>query len=296
MKKTGGVCLKLALGTVQFGLPYGISNQSGQVSRESGKDIIALAKSSGIDTLDTAIGYGESESCLGDIGLDNFKVVTKLPDIPDDVSDVGLWVRDQIHASLRRLNVTSVYGVLLHRSQQLLGPKGKDLYQALGQLKSEGFMRKIGVSIYAPSELDSLMNVWSIDLLQAPFSLIDQRLKTSGWLKKLHVSGIEVHTRSAFLQGLLLMPAATIPEKFKHWRPLLNTWQDWLLDNNISAVQACIGFVQAHPQIARVVVGVESIQQLEQLIQFSKEPLNTIWPNICCSDEHLINPSNWNLL
>jgi aryl-alcohol dehydrogenase-like predicted oxidoreductase len=288
--------LKLALGTVQFGLPYGISNQSGQVSLESAKDIIALAKSSGIDTLDTAIGYGESESYLGHIDVSNFKVVTKLSGIPDDVSDVGVWVRDQMHASLQRLNVTSVYGVLLHSSQQLLDPKGKDLYQALVQLKSEGFIRKIGVSIYTPSELDSIMNVWPIDLLQAPFSLIDQRMKTSGWLKKLHDAGIEIHTRSTFLQGLLLMPAAAIPEEFKHWQPLLNTWQDWLLDNNITATQACLGFVQAHQQIARVVVGVESMQQLEQLIQSSKEPLNTIWPNICCSDEHLINPSNWNLL
>lgn len=288
--------MKLALGTVQFGLPYGISNQSGQVSLESAKSIIALAKSSGIDTLDTAIGYGESESYLGHIDVGTFKVVTKLSSIPYDVSDVGSWVHNQMHASLERLNVTSVYGVLLHSSKQLLDPKGKDLYQALVQLKSEGFIQKIGVSIYTPSELDSIVNVWPIDLLQAPFSLIDQRIKTSGWLKKMHDSGIEIHTRSAFLQGLLLMPTTAIPEKFKHWQPLLNTWQDWLHDNNITATQACLGFVQAHQQIARVVVGVESMQQLQQLIQSSKEPVNTIWPNICCSDEHLINPSNWNLL
>jgi aryl-alcohol dehydrogenase-like predicted oxidoreductase len=287
--------LKLALGTVQFGLHYGISNQSGQVSREDAKGIIALARSSGIDTLDTAIAYGNSEACLGQVGVDGFKVITKLPAMPDNVADVSNWMYDQIQASLQRLNVKSVYAVLLHRSQQLLGAKGKDLYQMLGQLKAEGTVQKIGVSIYAPSELDSLMNCCPLDLVQAPFNLIDQRLQSSGWLQKLHDTGVEVHARSVFLQGLLLMPSTVIPEKFKHWLPLLNTWHDWLLDNNTSAAQACIGFVQSHPQITKVVVGVESMQQLQQLIQAEKEPPNTGWPNINCSDEHLINPSCWNV-
>ncbi len=288
--------MKLALGTVQFGLPYGIANQSGQVSRESAKAIIALARSSGIATIDTAIGYGESEASLGDVGLDGFKVITKLPVMPENVTDVGFWVRDQMQASLQRLNVTGVYGLLLHCSQQLLGPKGKDLYQAIRELKAEGVVQKIGVSIYAPLELDSLMNIGPMDLVQAPFNLMDQRLQTSGWLQKLHDAGVEVHTRSAFLQGLLLMPVASVPEKFKHWLPLFNTWHSWLLDNNTSAAQACIGFVQTHPQIDKIVVGVESIRQLKQLIQAAKEPPNAGWPNINCSDEHLINPSCWNVL
>ena len=286
---------RLAIGTVQFGLPYGIANQSGQVSHDGAKGIIAFARLSGINTLDTAIAYGESESKLGDVGLDGFKVITKLPALPENIVDVNRWVRDQMLASLQRLNVTSVYGVLIHNSQQLLDPKGKDVYQMLGQLKSEGMVQKIGMSIYAPSELDSLMNVYQIDLVQAPYSLIDQRLQSSGWIQKLHDLGVELHTRSAFLQGLLLIPVTAIPKKFKYWLPLFNTWHSWLRDNNTSAVQACIGFVQAHPQIAKVVVGVETIQQLEQLIQAEKESPNTEYPNINCFDEDLINPSNWNM-
>jgi aryl-alcohol dehydrogenase-like predicted oxidoreductase len=284
---------RLALGTVQFGLPYGIANHRGQVSREDAKGIIALARLSGIDTIDTAIGYGESEGCLGDVGLDGFKVITKLPAMPDNVADVGVWVHDQMQSSLQRLNVPTVYGLLLHRSQQLLSPKGEALAQAIGQLKSEGVVQKIGVSIYAPSELDRLMNVCQVDLVQAPFNLIDQRLQSSGWLQTLYDAGVEVHTRSAFLQGLLLMPVTVIPEKFKHWLPLFNTWHSWLRDNNTSAAQACIGFVQALPQIAKVVVGVESIQQLRQLTHKVIEPLNTLLPNINCSDERLIDPTNW---
>ena len=288
--------MKLALGTAQFGLPYGISNQNGRVSRESAKAIISLARSNGIDTIDTAISYGESEACIGEVGLDGFKVITKLPAMPDNIADVDRWVHNQMQASLQRLNVVSVYAVLLHHPQQLFGPKGKALAHSLEKLKVDGAVQKVGVSIYAPSELDSLINISQIDLVQAPFNLIDQRLQSSGWLQKLHDAGIEVHTRSAFLQGLLLMPATIIPEKFKYWLPLLNTWHDWLLDNGTSAAHACIGFVQAHLQIDKIVVGVESKQQLEQLIQAAKEPLNIAWPNINSYDEHLINPSNWDLL
>lgn len=287
---------RLAIGTAQFGLSYGIANQSGQVSNDGAKGIISFARLSGIDTLDTAIAYGKSESNLGDVGLDGFKVITKLPLLPENIIDINHWVRDQMLASLRRLNLTSVYGVLIHDSKQLLEPKGKDVYQILGKLKAEGIVQKIGMSIYAPSELDNLMNVYQIDLVQAPYSLIDQRLESSGWMQKLHDFGVELHTRSAFLQGLLLMPVATIPKKFKHWLPLFNNWHNWLRDNNISAVQACIGFVQSRSQISKIVVGVETIQQLEQLIQAETGSQNTEYPNINCFDEGLINPSNWNML
>jgi aryl-alcohol dehydrogenase-like predicted oxidoreductase len=288
--------LKLALGTVQFGLPYGIANQNGQVSRKDVKGIIELAALSAIDTLDTAIDYGESEACLGQVGVHTFKVITKLPALPNNVADVRLWVREQMQASMQRLNVTSIYGLLLHRPQQLLGSKGTELARAIEQLKAEGLVIKTGVSIYSPSELDSVLNVCHIDLVQAPFNLIDQRLKSSGWMQKLHDAGIEVHVRSVFLQGLLLMPATAIPEKFKFWLPLLNTWHSWLYENKTTAVQACIEFVQAQPQINKIVVGVESVHQLKQLIQATKEQSNTVWPDINCSDERLINPSNWNTL
>ena len=286
--------MTLVLGTVQFGLPYGIANQNGQVSLDDAKKIIALARLSGIDTLDTAIAYGNSEASLGHIGVNGFKVITKLPILPENVSNVGLWVHNQIRESLQKLNVESVYAVLIHHSQQLLGPKGKDLYQSLEHLKTKGLVKKVGISIYDPIELDSVMNAFTIDLVQAPFNLIDQRLNSSGWLQKLYDQGVEVHARSVFLQGLLLMPATSIPEKFKNWLPLLNTWHEWLLDNNTLATQACIGFVQAHPQISKAVVGVQSTIQFGQLIQAANHSSMIQWPDISSNDENLINPSNWN--
>ncbi|MCZ8286739.1 MAG: aldo/keto reductase, partial [Bacteroidia bacterium] len=102
--------MKLALGGAQFGLAYGVSNLSGQVSREAARDIVGLARTGGVDTIDTAIAYGDSEACLGEVGVSGFKVVTKLPALPGDVDGVEAWVRGQIEASLKRLGVTRIHG------------------------------------------------------------------------------------------------------------------------------------------------------------------------------------------
>ena len=139
---------RLALGTVQFGLPYGIANQAGQVSRTEANAMLQLALANGIDTLDTAIAYGDSETCLGEVGSQGFRVVTKLPALPDNCADIGDWVQQQVNASLSRLGVVEVYGLLLHRSEQLLGSNGVELYQALQALKDNGQVQKVGVSIY----------------------------------------------------------------------------------------------------------------------------------------------------
>ena len=288
--------MKLALGTAQFGLPYGISNSKGQVAFEEAEAIVVEARGKGIETLDTAIAYGNSEASLGVIGVDDFKVITKLPAIPENIEDVSSWVKSEVEASLVRLNLQSVYGVLLHQPQDLLGAKGCDLVRALAQLKVDNLTRKIGVSIYAPFELGRLMEACDIDLVQAPFNIIDQRLYVSGWLQKLHDRSVEVHTRSTFLQGLLLIPRAVVPNKFAPWFSLFDQWDSWLLNNDISATQACVCFVKKFAEIDKIVVGVESVKQLDELILASQNLPNLVWPKMNCTDENLINPSNWNKL
>ena len=288
--------MKLALGTVQFGLPYGIANQNGQVSRGEVGKILTLARESGIDTLDTAIAYGDSEACLGSVGTHCFKVVTKLPALPGGVANVGAWVDEQIQNSLQRLKVDSVYGLLLHRSEQLVGESGRATINALERLKSDGIVQKIGVSIYAPRELDAVMEICSIDLVQAPFNLIDRRLLTSGWLQQLHDQGVEVHARSAFLQGLLLMKREAIPEKFSPWSNLFDSWHAWLQENPVTPVEACLAFLASHSFIDRIVVGVESHAQLQELLRAAPDQTPLQLPDLHCEDERLINPSNWNSL
>ncbi len=287
---------RLALGTVQFGLPYGIANQAGQVSRSEAKVMLEFALANGIDTLDTAIAYGDSETCLGEAGMQGFKVVTKLPTLPDSYADVSSWVQQQVNASLSRLGVTQVYGLLLHRSEQLLGPNGAALYQALQILKDNNQVQKVGVSIYSPTELDALIPRYQFDLVQAPFNLVDQRLCRTGWMQRLKDDDVEIHTRSAFLQGLLLMSQAGMPDKFLAWSGLWHTWHRWLSDCQVSAVQACLALPLSFPEIDRVVVGADSQSQLEQIVSAANKLMQADFPDIHCDDENLINPAKWNQL
>ena len=285
---------RLALGTVQFGLPYGIANKTGQVSRDQAKAMLQLASTGGIDTIDTAMGYGDSEACLGAIGVQEFKLVTKLPAMPASCADVSTWVSQTVTASLLRMDVNSVYGLLLHKSEQLLGPSGSELYNALNALKGSGRVQKIGVSIYNPNELVALTPQYRFDLVQAPFNLFDRRLLSTGWMHRLKDDGVEVHTRSAFLQGLLLMAEADVPVKFAPWRGLIRRWHKWLEVQDVSAVEACLAFPMGFPEIDRVVVGADSLSHLDQSVRVANsEPISGL-PDLQCDDENLINPVNWN--
>jgi len=284
---------RIALGTVQFGVSYGIANEVGQVSRTEAKSILQQAYVHKIDTIDTAIGYGESEGCLGEACVKDFKVITKLPAIPDGCEDIRRWVEQQLEASLSRLGVGKVYGLLLHRPEQLLGLNGNALYKVLERLKERDLVSKIGVSICSPSELELLTNNFRFDLVQAPFNVIDRRLFATGWMQRLKDSGVEIHTRSAFLQGLLLMSIAAIPPKFLPWNGILRKWDDWLDENNISALQASLAFPLSFSQIDRVVVGVDSQNQLLQIVSAENNLINIEIPNLACEDENLINPANW---
>lgn len=285
--------MRLALGTAQFGLPYGVANKSGQVSQNEAKSMLCIASKNGIDTLDTAIAYGESEECLGLVGVKNFKLVTKLPPIPDGCLDISGWIHEQVTSSLLRLGAEKLYGFLLHKSEDLLGSDGPELYRVLDSLKEKGLVKKIGVSIYSPNELESLKKDFSFDLIQAPFNLIDQRLLHSGWMKKLKDSGTEIHTRSTFLQGLLLMTEIEVSPKFSPWNGTLKKWHDWLAENNISALQASLAFSLSFSEIDRVVVGADSLGQLQQIFDVVKLPSIFDFPSIDCDDDCLINPSRW---
>ena len=287
---------RLALGTVQFGVPYGVANRVGQVPRPEAKAMLNLAAANGIDILDTAIAYGDSEASLGELGIQGFKIVTKLPAVPTSCADVSVWVQQQVRESLSRLCVTEIYGLLLHRSEELLGINGVALHQALQALKDKGQVQKLGVSIYSPSELDALIPRYSFDLVQAPFNLVDRRLFFSGWLQRLKDCDVEVHTRSAFLQGLLLMGEANVPSKFAPWNALWQQWQQWLKDRNASPVQACLDFPLSFPEIDRIVVGADSVSQLAQILSATNGRSIGGMPDLQCEDENLINPARWSAL
>lgn len=287
--------MKIAIGTVQFGLNYGVANRHGQVSHEEAKAILDYASKNGIDTLDTAISYGESEKRLGEIGVNNWRVISKLAPVPENVTDIAGWVRDSLNDSLERLKRSNLDGLLLHRSQDLQCSFGEELYLALVALKEQGKVDKIGVSIYNPEELDAIWPRYKFDLVQAPVNIIDRRLVSSGWLTRLNNSGVEVHARSIFLQGLLLMNPAERPAAFNRWQPIWEKWHDWTTDNGLTPLQACLGFAISRPEISRVVVGVDSLNQLEEILSSTLTAKITPPATLASNDEDLINPSRWKM-
>lgn len=288
---------RLALGTVQFGLPYGIANQTGQVDEATAIAMLDLAVTAGIDTLDTAIAYGSSETTLGRIGVQSFNIITKLPSLKEGEKLGKVWLKDNLKESLIRLEISQAYGLLLHRSELLLEPAGLIMYEALQELKDEGLVKKVGISAYSPDEVTKITKHYKIDLIQMPFNLLDQRLLQSGCLDKLKSEGVEVHVRSAFLQGLLLMQKNHRPEKFSKWSGIWTQWHDWLDSNEVSALRACLSYPLAFTAIDRVVVGADSVLQLQEIIEAANHPIPLAdLPNLACHDEALINPSRWSQL
>lgn len=279
---------------MQFGLKYGIANEMGQVSLGEAQRVLSLAKENKIDVLDTAIAYGASEDVLGQVGVDGFQVVTKLPSFPKDEDDIAFWVREQVDGSMKRLKQKKLYGLLFHRSQDLLGSQSDQLIDALAALKADGLVEKIGVSIYGPEELDLMSNKIKIDLVQAPLNVVDRRLQCSGWLGRLKGNGIEVHVRSVFLQGLLLIERQHVPAQFSRWSNLWDQWNNKLETAKVSRLVGCLSYPLSLEQVDRVVIGVDSAKQLSEVLAAARsgnEEFDTTF--MCTSDVELINPSRW---
>ena len=284
---------RLALGTAQFGLPYGIANMSGQVNQVEVEAILTEAWEAGIDTLDTAIAYGNSEERLGEIGVDQWKLVSKLPDIPENCKDVAGWVENMVTGSLERLKIPRLHGLLLHKPEQLLSSQGEVLYVALKKLQTQKLVQKVGVSIYGPAELDSFGSTYHFDLIQAPLNVLDRRMVDSGWLHRLSIAKTEIHTRSVFLQGLLLMDSEKRPKEFDRWKSSLGQWDRWLMDQGVEPLQACIASVIAHPEVDRIVIGVDSLDHLKGVLANVGGSVELPPKFLMNEDLDLINPSCW---
>lgn len=288
--------MKLALGTAQFGQDYGVANTTGQISAEAATAILKRARSLGVSVLDTAIAYGNSETMLGSAGTTGFDIITKLPGHPEGEDNLGAWVDTQIKQSFGRLGVETAYGVLLHQPAQLLTPQGSQIFDALLRLKAEGKISKIGISVYDTEELDVLNGQFSFDLVQAPMNIIDRRLVTSGWADQLKADGVEIHTRSAFLQGLLLMPKEVRPAKFVSWASIWDEWDHWLLASNLTPTEACIRYANSVAQVDKIIIGVDSVVQLEEIAGAIGPALNDLPDFSDLADLRLLNPALWSQL
>jgi aryl-alcohol dehydrogenase-like predicted oxidoreductase len=284
---------KLAIGTAQFGLNYGINNVHGKITSVDMATTLIEARNHGIDTLDTAIAYGDSEQRLGEIGINGWKVITKLPPIPGDCQNIRKWIRQSIEHSLHRLGIPRIEGLLLHRPGQLLEQHGNVIHSTLIELQQEGLIQKIGISIYDPAELDPILSIFAMDLIQAPFNILDQRLIHSGLMDSLIQLGIEIHTRSIFLQGLLLMNSEERMRRFPRWKSLWLKYDSWLRYTRKSPLEACVTHALSCAAVSRVVVGIDNADHFRGILHAAKSVPSSIPREIAITDPDLLNPACW---
>jgi aryl-alcohol dehydrogenase-like predicted oxidoreductase len=291
--------VKLGLGTAQFGLDYGISNRSGRTQPDEVRNILALAAERGISHLDTAPGYGDSESILGEcLPRDHgFLITTKIRPVREKVitGEHVTAIHRHFEESLVRLRQERIHAVLLHHSDDLLAEGGERLMQMLVQLRERGLIERIGVSLYDAQEFESLSErQYLFELLQVPISVFDQRLVQDGWIEKWTKSGVAVHARSIFLQGFLLMNAEDLPPHLRAYASVLRQFRCFARDNGCLPVHAALKYVDSLPGVQAAIVGVNTADQLQQLLEYPACQIDcTQLESFAQHDVKLLNPSLW---
>lgn len=283
---------RIVLGGAQLGLPYGILNGGETLSREEVARILDTAFDHGIDSIDTAISYGQSESIIGETSQNRFKIISKLPPLPVGISDVSEWVHSQVQGSLSRLKCTSLEALLLHRPQDLTGAQGAELYAAIGSLMAEKMIHRFGVSIYSPDDLEGIIDTFDIQVVQAPLNVFDRRIL--GVTDQLSALNIEVHVRSVFLQGVLIASPKDRPQRFEPWSEHFALFDEWVRSSGVSAMACCLGFALQQPGIAKLVIGTTSAKSLDEIMNSIPNSVLEVPAHLQSSVEQLIDPRVWN--
>ncbi|HVR67511.1 MAG TPA: aldo/keto reductase [Verrucomicrobiae bacterium] len=289
---------KLGLGTVQFGLDYGVTNLRGRVSSDEASRIVDDAIAAGLRVFDTAAAYGDSETILGQIlRHPEARIVTKLPALAGESIDAAAIdaFRRIFEESLKRLRRQDVHGLLLHRPDDLRKPGGDKLARLLEDLKSAGLCRKIGVSVYDAAQVKAAQKSISVELVQAPANLLDQRLLQDGSLRALKDAGCEVHVRSAFLQGLLIECDGPLPAYFEPYAPMLDRVRATAAEASLSTLQLALGFLLGQPDIDYVIFGVTRTEELAAILNAARREMTMPGglEKLACDVPGLINPSLW---
>ena len=295
--------MEIGLGTVQFGLNYGVSNSLGKTNLIDVFEILNEAKNFNIDYLDTAPFYGNSETVIGSYHLiEQFKIVTKISPSKKTLingDDINI-IREKFERSLERLHAKAVYGLLIHNAADLTAKGGEKIFEFLQSMKSQGRVTKIGISIYPEDDLSFILKSFAFDLIQLPLNVLDHRLLKNGTLETCKNKGMEIHVRSAFLQGLLLMDIKQIPAYFDPIKSTIITFNDACKSRGISNVEGVYGFIRSIPYIDVVLIGVNNKDQLKANIEswnrMGKEGFPGIdYSSFSVEQKEFINPSLWRL-
>ncbi len=282
---------KLALGTVQFGLTYGVAGRGEPVPENEVREILEDAAARGIDTLDTAPAYGNIEERLAQLsaGLP-FRILSKIRAIPAEMRphEAASFALQSASQSLERLG-PALTGIFLHKATDWAGDRGKAIADRLITWAVEKGIR-IGLSCYSPDELLGLAKERPIALAQLPGNAFDQRLKA---VPAENLTGIEIHIRSAFLQGLLLMPSTQAAHRIPAAREALVGWENYYRRKNLTPLESALSIVKSFTGVNNIVVGVDNLRHWKEI--------STTWTKVtacsaegfACNNLDIIDPRKW---
>jgi aryl-alcohol dehydrogenase-like predicted oxidoreductase len=257
---------RLVLGTAAFQPGYGIINSGESPERKQWWNLLEAGLAQGIKKIDTAAAYGEAERILGDFGMKNLSVITK---IRCEESRAGGDLEDKLVQSLRRLQIPRCYGLLLHNDEALAGASGGEMAGALHGLIRKGLVEKIGISSYEAARAEVLAQRYGLQILQIPCNPLDRRVVESGTLRRWTERGIEVHLRSVFLQGLLLRELP-VSAHVSSAIPLAQArrFREECQAAGVSPLHACLSFVYGTSPTAHIVIGPTSVAELRQIADY----------------------------
>jgi uncharacterized protein len=286
---------KIVLGTVQFGLDYGINNTSGKPDRATVKSILDHAFNNGITLLDTAEAYGDSHEVIGHYHTSSphkFDVITKFAhnrtDLPDDL-------QARVRKDLETLGIDMLYAYMFHSYGDFKKYIGK-YRNDIGSLKKANVIGKFGVSVYTNEEAFELLDTGEVDLIQLPFNLLDNVAQRGGVLSRAKERNVEVHTRSAFLQGLFFKGLTEMPSGLQPLVPFLQRIQEVAASAAIDLPRLSLSYPLQQGGIDRVLIGVDNVKQLQKNLDSIGELSDQVVDEINAinvTDPSLLNPSTW---
>ncbi|MFH0840003.1 MAG: aldo/keto reductase [Candidatus Omnitrophota bacterium] len=256
---------KLSLGTAQFGMDYGIANERGRMPKDSVFKVLEYASAAGMDTLDTAYEYGDSEEIIGEYlknSNNRFKIISKMPKANGSMDDPVSY----FPKSLKRLKQDKIHGYLV-RDSEIAGYE--ELYKKLLVLKKDGLIEKIGLSLYTTDSLDQILRLdLPVDILQAPYNIFDRRFER--YFPALRARGVDIHTRSVFLQGLFFLNEKRIAKDFTTASLAISQLRGVSSGCGVPIAALCLSFVMLNSNIDKVIIGVDSLDQLKENVDSLK--------------------------
>lgn len=294
----------LSLGTVQLGMNYGINNGTGKPDEETSNAILSLATESGINVLDTAGSYGDSELVIGNwlktvAPQKRPFIVTKVTGFaPGTYPAVKAFLQQKVAMSKQRLGVEQLDMLMLHNFDEYLRDPD-NIRQAMEELKANGDIRYTGASAYTHHDYGQIAQT-GFDATQIPVNLFDWTQTESGGMEKLKASGMIVFARSVFLQGLVFADPDTLPTKMAFARDTLLKFRDLCKAFQLTPATLALSYVSSLSAVTSLVLGCETVQQVQENVDLinrcatlSPEQLAEIRSCFVNTPSRLLNPSLW---